>query len=154
MVPETPPLRNRVGLGLRTNHLCLSLRSSHHNSAHSCPDLLPFVVRRGAPGGAEWRCVEFELGRGRGGALRASGSGKVNACAGRGLGVLIRELPLSVILLEHAFSPIWERYFHIDEHHARLCDKSQSFPNSRYSVGRYLSLQNLSDLVKREQCRG
>jgi hypothetical protein len=124
----------------------ISASATDHNSSQ----LSSFVLESGVPllsgagrGGAEWRCVDFELGRGRGGALRACGSGKVNACAGRGLGVLIRELPLSVILLEHAFSPIWERYFHIDEHHARLCDKSQSFPNSRYSVGRYLSLQNL-----------
>ena len=49
MVPETPPpICDHVGLGLGSNDLCLSLRSTHRNSAHSCPIGRPFVVGRGA----------------------------------------------------------------------------------------------------------
>ena len=44
------------GLGLRSDHPKSCLRSTHLNSANSCPSRRPFVVSaRGGGGGAEWR---------------------------------------------------------------------------------------------------
>jgi hypothetical protein len=59
---ETPPAVIMFGLGLRSSHPCLSLRSIHHNSAHSCLDRASLCCRATRRGGAEWRCVDFELG--------------------------------------------------------------------------------------------
>jgi len=51
-----PPSENHVWTGtqIRSSQSCL--RSTHLNSAHSCPSRLPFIVSaRAAPGSAEWR---------------------------------------------------------------------------------------------------
>ena len=74
MVPETPPPHLEIVLDRDSSLFCL--RSTHRNSTHSCPGSgVPLLSGRGARRGAEWRGVDFDLGRSaRGGGARSCGA--------------------------------------------------------------------------------
>jgi len=60
MVPERPPPRNRVERGLIS--ALPRVNPTHRKSTRLLPGRRPFVVDARGTGGAEWRCVDFELG--------------------------------------------------------------------------------------------
>jgi hypothetical protein len=60
MIPERPPLRNRVERGLIS--ALPRVNPTHRKSTRLFPGRRPFVVDARGAEGAEWRWVDFELG--------------------------------------------------------------------------------------------